>query len=417
VDLATLDIPAPALRAYQLAAYTLEKAAPACHLDWSLLAAIGRVESDHGRYGGATLHDNGVSSPVIRGVPLDGKNGVARIPDTDAGRLDGSRRWDRAVGPMQFLPSTWAYTGVDADGDGVRNPDDIDDAALAAGVYLCAGGADLGARHATALAVYRYNASSTYVREVLRLAHAYRTGNYRAPAIPTISTLAAEALQATPRGTKPPHPKAHPDGRHGDHKGTKNDPRNGTKKGSKDGARPGTKGGSTPPGSPTPSNPPGSPTPSNPPPSNPPPSNPPPSNPPPSNPPPSNPPPSNPPPSNPPPSSPPPSPPPSDCPTPTPPAEPPATVPTLTELTGTLTTCGDGVWMVGDTVLDVGDVGWLATTALNDLDGDHAVETNLDELTGLVGTDVVLGVAEDTGQTPPLLYTVNGSDYRDTSPS
>ena len=44
---------------------------------------------------------------------------------------------------MQFIPSTWAVVGVDADGDGERNPQDIDDAALAAAVYLCSGNEDL----------------------------------------------------------------------------------------------------------------------------------------------------------------------------------------------------------------------------------------------------------------------------------
>jgi hypothetical protein len=92
-------------------------------------------------------------------------------------------------------------------------------------------------------------------------------------------------------------------------------------------------------------------------------------------------------------------------------------VPTLTQLDGVLNTCGDGVWMVGDTVLDVGDADWLATTALNDLDADGTVESNADELTGLVNVEVVVGVAEDGENTdaPPLLYTVNGVDYRATS--
>ena len=62
----------------------------------------------------------------------------ARVKDTDEGRFDEDRRWDRAVGPMQLLPSTWSYVGVDGDGNGKRTPDDLDDAALAVGVYLCA---------------------------------------------------------------------------------------------------------------------------------------------------------------------------------------------------------------------------------------------------------------------------------------
>ena len=46
---------------------------------------------------------------------------------------------DRAVGPMQFLPASWARYGADGNGDGVRDPHQLDDAALAAAAYLCAG--------------------------------------------------------------------------------------------------------------------------------------------------------------------------------------------------------------------------------------------------------------------------------------
>ena len=49
---------------------------------------------------------------------------------------------------MQFIPSTWPVVRVDADGDGKRNPQDIDDAALATAVYLCSGKDDLSQRRA-----------------------------------------------------------------------------------------------------------------------------------------------------------------------------------------------------------------------------------------------------------------------------
>ena len=114
-----LDIPATALAAYQRAAGVMEQVDESCGLSWTLIAAIGRVESDHGRYAGARLRTDGTSSPEIRGVALDGQGPVAEIRDTDAGELDGDKVWDRAVGPMQFLPSTWSVVGVDADEDGV----------------------------------------------------------------------------------------------------------------------------------------------------------------------------------------------------------------------------------------------------------------------------------------------------------
>ena len=107
-------------------------ATPDCGLSWATLAGVGRVESDHGRLGRADLDADGVARPSIVGVALDGSPGLAEIPDTDAGRLDGDAEYDRAVGPMQFLPATWARYGADGDGDGVRNADDLDDAAAAA---------------------------------------------------------------------------------------------------------------------------------------------------------------------------------------------------------------------------------------------------------------------------------------------
>jgi hypothetical protein len=165
-----VSVPAVALAAYQRAAQTVDTADPACHLDWTLLAAIGQVESDHGQVDGSSLNSHGIAHPPIYGPVLDGRNGVALVRDTDAGRLDGNSRYDRAVGPMQFLPSTWAEVAVDADGDGQRNPQDINDAALGAAVYLCSGHADMSTRAGRAAAVFRYNHSHSYVARVLALA-------------------------------------------------------------------------------------------------------------------------------------------------------------------------------------------------------------------------------------------------------
>jgi hypothetical protein len=86
----------------------------------------------------------------------------------DAGRLDGDARWDRAVGPMQFLPSTWAAYGSDGDGDGLSDVMNPADAMQGAARLLCAnGGADTGRLPS---AIWNYNHSDDYVRQVLALA-------------------------------------------------------------------------------------------------------------------------------------------------------------------------------------------------------------------------------------------------------
>ncbi|MGH8775651.1 MAG: lytic transglycosylase domain-containing protein [Jiangellaceae bacterium] len=82
---------------------------------------------------------------------------VALIRDTDGGALDGDTTYDRAVGPMQFIPSTWRSVSVDGNGDGRRDPNNIYDAAQGAAVYLCAGDTDLRDPIQAARAVRRYN--------------------------------------------------------------------------------------------------------------------------------------------------------------------------------------------------------------------------------------------------------------------
>jgi membrane-bound lytic murein transglycosylase B len=173
--LAADGIPATALLAYRQAAEREQSRTPDCGLSWPLLAAIGRVESDHGRFAGAVLHTDGLSSPPVIGIPLDG-HGTALIRDTDGGRLDGDRTYDRAVGPMQFIPSTWAGYGVDADRDGTANPFDIFDAAAAAADYLCAAGGDLTTLDGQRRAVLAYNHSDAYLATVLSLETVYARG-------------------------------------------------------------------------------------------------------------------------------------------------------------------------------------------------------------------------------------------------
>jgi hypothetical protein len=169
--LSRVDIPPVALQAYGYAETVLATTRPKCHLSWTVLAGIGAVESDHGRYH-AELQPDGTSLPPIIGVPLAGI-GTERVGDTDHGALDGDRNVDRAIGPMQFLPGTWKAWAADADGDGKANPYDIDDAALSAANYLCAGDGDLATGAGWSAAVFSYNHIPAYVERVYNFADAY----------------------------------------------------------------------------------------------------------------------------------------------------------------------------------------------------------------------------------------------------
>ena len=192
------SIPQAALAAYQRAEAVINKADPGCAIPWELVAAIGRVESDHGRYGGNSLDDQGVARPGIYGIALNGKNNTQDISDTDGGQYDNDTRHDRAVGPMQFIPSTWSVVGVDGYSDGTRNPQDIDDAALATAVYLCSGDDDLSAEQGQRASVYRYNHSNDYVDLVLSIMQAYMDGDFSA--VPT-SVLTSGVLMPETQGT------------------------------------------------------------------------------------------------------------------------------------------------------------------------------------------------------------------------
>ena len=167
------QVPSAALAAYQRAAGVLAGADKQCHLEWSLVAAVGQVVTGHGTSGDGQLNENGLLRPKLAGKPLQGRDGT-RIPDSDAGRLDGDARFDRPVGPMQLSPATWAVVGVDSDGDGKRNPHDIDDAALAVSVLLCSGNDDLRKRAGRVAAVRRINDDRSFIETVLAVDRAYR---------------------------------------------------------------------------------------------------------------------------------------------------------------------------------------------------------------------------------------------------
>ncbi|GAA1561736.1 hypothetical protein GCM10009827_098890 [Dactylosporangium maewongense] len=168
-----LNIPPVSLQAYGYAELITARTTPGCKLTWTTLAGIAKIESDHGRTGGALVQDDGKSVPAIIGPPLDGQSNRQAIKDTDGGAIDTDKTWDRAVGPMQFLPSTWKQYGIDADADGVTDVNDIDDAALTAAAYLCSGGRDLSTVEGWNAAIHSYNIPEEYRTAVFNATNDY----------------------------------------------------------------------------------------------------------------------------------------------------------------------------------------------------------------------------------------------------
>ncbi|WP_407344683.1 lytic murein transglycosylase [Pengzhenrongella phosphoraccumulans] len=177
---AATGIGSVAVRAYADATLTIATEQPGCRLGWTTLAAIGATESGHGTHGGAVLADDGRPSIPIIGPALDGRPGFAAIrADPDATVWHGDPVWDHAVGPLQFLPSTWRRWGADGDGDRVSDPNDLDDAALAAARYLCAAGTELTTASAWQAAVLSYNHSQEYMATILTVANGYAAASLR----------------------------------------------------------------------------------------------------------------------------------------------------------------------------------------------------------------------------------------------
>ena len=131
---AVADIPPDLLGVYASAAATCPG------LDWTVLAAIGKIESNHGR---------------------------STLPGVHSGQNSAG-----AGGPMQFLAATWAAYGVDGNGDGVADRYNPVDAIYGAAHYLCANGA--GDPRRLRGAIFRYNHADWYVTQVLDQAAAYR---------------------------------------------------------------------------------------------------------------------------------------------------------------------------------------------------------------------------------------------------
>ena len=170
-------VPVVAVQAYGYAELVAARVTPGCRLSWTTLAAIGKVESAHGSVNRSVLNADGTVTPPIFGLPLDGQGGRQMIRDTDQGVLDKDATYDRAIGPMQFIPTTWnelaVGNAVDADGNGVSDPNDIDDAALAAALYLCKGGRDMSRPDKWWEGILSYNAVRPYAQEVFTTANQY----------------------------------------------------------------------------------------------------------------------------------------------------------------------------------------------------------------------------------------------------
>ncbi|MEU1207927.1 lytic murein transglycosylase [Nocardia sp. NPDC005825] len=171
-----LGMPGIAHDAYQNAERVLAVENPTCNMPWNLLAGIGRVESTHG-FGGKVDEDGNPLQPIY-GPVLDGSlYGNNVIQTSDGGDLDGlSGSYRRAVGPMQFLPETWRKYAADGNGDGIADPQNIYDATLTAGKYLCSGGLDMRDPGQQTRAILRYNNSMAYVANVMAWETAYGSG-------------------------------------------------------------------------------------------------------------------------------------------------------------------------------------------------------------------------------------------------
>lgn len=167
-----LGIPGMALNAYRNAERMMAAAYPGCGISWNLLAGIGRIESMHAN-GGAT-DARGTAVRPIYGPALDGTlpGNEIIVQSAQAGRVT----YARAMGPMQFLPGTWARYASDGDGDGKADVQNVFDASLAAARYLCSGGLNLRDQSQVMTAILRYNNSVAYAHNVLGWAAAYATG-------------------------------------------------------------------------------------------------------------------------------------------------------------------------------------------------------------------------------------------------
>jgi len=165
-------IPARALAAYAGAAVRLALTWPECGVTWNTLAGIGWVESHHGEIFGDHINEDGFMSAPIFGPPLVGE-GTMNIPDFDNGNFDGSADFDRAVGPMQIIPQTWAAWNVDANGDGDPNGQQIDDSVVSSANYLCYSSETMTTAEGWKQSLWSYNQLDSYAQDVRNKANEY----------------------------------------------------------------------------------------------------------------------------------------------------------------------------------------------------------------------------------------------------
>ncbi|HEX7133170.1 MAG TPA: lytic murein transglycosylase [Iamia sp.] len=188
------DFPLVVLDAYFKAAETMSLLAPGCGISWWAMAGIGKIESRHGTYAGAVVRADGSLTKPIIGIPLTGAGGTAAIGDSDGGLIDGDPTVDRAAGPMQFIPQTWAAYGVDGDQNGRIEIQNIYDAAASAARYLCAAAGSMADVGGLQRGYFAYNHSAAYVSSVLTQAVHY--GN----------AVEIEGVPAPPAAPPPPPP-------------------------------------------------------------------------------------------------------------------------------------------------------------------------------------------------------------------
>ncbi|MGI5518729.1 C40 family peptidase [Streptomyces sp. CA-106131] len=191
------DIPPRMLTAYKKAVQQVGTYVPRCQgMRWPILAGIAKVESNHAI--GRSIAAGGDIRPKIYGVLLGGLGvggNTTAVPDTDGGRWDGTANGERAVGPFQFLPSTWKSIGKDAGGDKIADPHNADDAALGAAIYLCGGGRNLAQRAQLKAAIWQYNHSSAYVAGVLGWIDQY-TAAAEGPDLKNVSEKVRTVIEA-----------------------------------------------------------------------------------------------------------------------------------------------------------------------------------------------------------------------------
>jgi membrane-bound lytic murein transglycosylase B len=169
---AATGIPERALAAYAGVAIAKAQQMPQCELSWNTLAAVGYVESRHGTHDGSVVGADGTVTPGIFGIALDGTS-TDHVPDSDEGVIDGDPDNDRAVGPMQLIPQTWRNWHVDANGDGVEDPQNIDDATLATANYLCRSTGSMANESGWRAGIAAYNSAAAYITAVANAATRY----------------------------------------------------------------------------------------------------------------------------------------------------------------------------------------------------------------------------------------------------